>query len=234
MTPGDWLGAAVINLRRLPAQYWIVLAFIYSGKAMVMFLPAGMQGGAAIRLILDAATFLILFWLPYVLMRVMAEEDRPARPTLAFAIFTVAAILLAVLRAMPAMAAHQAFLQGIGLHYPELVMLGAGVLSAVLVARFLPLYAGTATAQLSPFERHWWRGMNGVAAGFVGAVLIVELARQTADLLLPIAMPLFTLKNILLSHAAAFTDAGVFLFTLGLAVAACRHASGLQGASPPR
>ncbi len=234
MTPGDWLAAALSNLRALPARYWLLLAIIFSGKAMVMFLPLETQQSGAMTITLSFASFLVMLWLPYVLMRVMAGEGSPARPTLAFVIFAVAAFLLSLVRSLPVLAAHRAFLDGIGITHAELIMFAAAILSAILAARFLPLYAGTATARLSPMEPWWWRGMNGVAAGFVGAVLIVTLARQTITMAVPIAMPNLTLGNILLSHVHAFTDAGILLFTLALAVGACNHCARLQGSAGPR
>ncbi|MGB7406363.1 MAG: hypothetical protein WA906_11785 [Pacificimonas sp.] len=230
----DWLTATAANLVALPTRYWLVLALIFSGKAMILFLPTEQQQADWLLNVEAAAAFLVRFWLPYLLIRVMAGHPQPWRPTLAFLIFVFAALLFALIAALPSMAAHRLFMEGITFGQPEIVMLLAGLLSAVLVARFLPLFAGTATAILSPLERHWWRGINGSALSLIGASLLIALVGPTVRLAVPLPGPAFELSNILLAHVYAAADLFTLVAVLALAVAAMTYAARLQGAPAAR
>ncbi|MHB9880101.1 hypothetical protein ACSMXM_10595 [Pacificimonas sp. ICDLI1SI03] len=201
---------------------------------MLPLVPDGLRQAAWLQSLMSVTAFLVLFWMPYLFIRAMTGEARPGRPTLGFLFFVGVAILLALVQAIPVALSHVVFAKGVSQAGAQMFILAAGVLSALLSVRLLPLYAGTATQSLSPFQRYWWAGLRGsalsLAALMVGGILI----GAALQILIPEVGSAFTLGNILLSHAEQSVRAAGFLALCGVSLAAAAHCAQLQGAAPPR
>lgn len=194
---------------------------------MQPFLPPEFRSSEAASAVLALFEFLARFWLPYLLIRAMAKEARPAMPTLGFLVFVAIALLFSLVEGALIAGAHGFVLGGASIDPRDMLRLifVAELAAAVILVRFMPLYAGTATGILSPLEPHWWRGMKGGALGLLGAVIIVTgLALLSARLLS--TPPLrFELPSILLLHARQLVAAAEFLFFSAMALAACLYAA---------
>ena len=208
----SWFAAAFRLIAALRLRYWIALAFIFSGRAMLPLVadPAGTS-----TKLTAAIAILLRFWLPYLLVRAMAGERRPAAPQRQLLLFIPVALAFTLVE--------QALLL---LFAPETdpqtlaVLLAAALVTLPLV----PLYAGTATARLSPLERPWTRALRGAVLPFAAAILALAAARFALLALLPPEGTAFTLPVILWNHVRQLVVAASLLLFLGLSLAACNRA----------
>ncbi|MEE4348634.1 MAG: hypothetical protein V2J26_00230 [Pacificimonas sp.] len=198
---------------------------------MLPFAPEALQRG---DVLIPLFEFLIRFWMPYLFIRAMAGEARPAIPNLGFVFFAVIAFLFGLAEGVTVALAHAWLFTGAGGTDPQamlrLIFIGQ-LIAAAVTLRLLPLYAGTATTRLRPVEPHWWRGMKGGSVGLLGAVIIVIGLATVTGRLIAVPRAAFDPAIIAALHLRQLIEAAAFLFVSALALAACNRAANLPPAA---
>ena len=192
---------------------------------MLPFAPPGLVGEPAELLF----QFLVRFWMPYLFIRAMAREARPALPNLGFVFFAGLVLLFGLIEGALIAAAHALVLRG-GASPEDMYRLvfAAEIAATALTLRLLPLYAGTATGRLSPLERNWWAGLRGAASlALFAALVIVSGGASLLERLLTAPVSAFELQAIALLHLQQLVVAAAFLFSGALALAACNRCANL-------
>ena len=208
----SWFAAASRLIAALRLRYWIALAFIFSGRAM---LPLVADPSGPSSKLTAAIALLLRFWLPYLLVRAMAGERRPGAPQVQLLLFAPVALAFTLVEeALLALAVPKTNAQALGVH----------LAAALVTLPLVPLYAGTATARLSPLERPWLRALQGAVIPFAAAILGLAVARFALLALLPPDGSAFTLPVILWNHLRQLVVVASLLLFLGLSLAACNRA----------
>ena len=236
-SPLSWLSAAGRLVGNLSLRFWLLLMLVYSGRAMMPLLPADVTNADRSGFVLGAFEFLVRFWMPYLFLRAMAGDANPARPGVPFLWFAVVAILFALIESLSVTLAHAVFLTGAmeptrqnGLR----LFFAMDLLVLLATVRLLPLYAGTATARLSPVDMRWWTGLRGGALALFVAMAGVLALGTVLHRLLPGVAPVLDPAVIGMLHLRQALEAATFLLTLGLALAACNRCLRLPSPEPAR
>lgn len=227
-----WLLSAARLIAALKPRYWALLALIFSGRAMLPYVPQGPE--AAFTALAPVLEIFLFLWLPYLLIRAMAGEARPARPTRAFLLFAVAASGLGAAELAAVAAAEALAAAGAAGENSAGLIPAARLFAAMATVRLLPLLAGTATARLSPAEPRWWQGLAGQTLALMGAIAVIRLAPAALGMLIGQPSGAFTLAAIFQRHALQAVALAQLLFVAGLSLAAWEFAAQLPGRAPAR